>query len=285
MRLRSGLAYAAVASWSTTALAGAANTDQSVTLWSWPLSFSSPLPLAEITYNANTTLSSVAKYTPPQISFSPDNYVRVGLYNHKTSEWRGVLTSAASFDLKYQRKAELLVDENGDTYHVGFFALTRPELSKKAKKSRSRKAARATAKDAEKRSKKNPQQSWVDPEENKETPLIVEIVHPTPGPTPVLNKPVVVDPAGKVEGKEPEKTFLQKYVSSVSSQKAKLTCAGIGGRLLYSFCYKSLPQGADQKTSHDRILSSFYTIAFWATCPRPGLHCQSFQCCDSSMLH
>lgn len=210
MRLISALALTVGSYLSISVVAQEVNNDQAVTLWSWPLSSSSPLPLAEISYNANTTSSSVAKYTPPQISYTPDDYVRVGLYNHKTSEWRGVLTSAASFDLKYQRKVELLVDENGQAYHVGFQALARPELSKKAKKSRSRKAARATAKDPENPNKKKAQQPWVDPEDNKETPLLVEITHPTPGPSPVLNKPVVVDPAGKVEGKEPEKTFLQK---------------------------------------------------------------------------
>ena len=209
MRFVSRLACIAIAFLSTSSESELASTDQSVTVWSWPLSSSSPLPLAEISYNANSTSSSVAKFTPPKIPYSLDDYVRVGLYNHKTSEWRGVLTSAASFDLKYQRKLELIVDDDGRAYHVGFFAFARPELSKKAKKSRSRQAARATAKKTGKKSRKE-QQPWQDPEENKETPLLVEIVHPTPGPSPVLNKPVVVDPDGKVEGKEPEKTFLQK---------------------------------------------------------------------------
>ncbi|KAF2771527.1 hypothetical protein EJ03DRAFT_30806 [Teratosphaeria nubilosa] len=38
-----------------------------------------------------------------------------------------------------------------------------------------------------------------------------ELYHVKPGPTPRLNKPVVLSPDGKAPEKEPEKTFLQKY--------------------------------------------------------------------------
>ena len=41
--------------------------------------------------------------------------------------------------------------------------------------------------------------------------LQVEVVRQTPGPQPHLSKPVVVNPEGKVEEGEPEKSFLQKY--------------------------------------------------------------------------
>jgi hypothetical protein len=40
--------------------------------------------------------------------------------------------------------------------------------------------------------------------------LEVELVPILKGEGPILNKPVVVAENGQVEGKEPEKTFLQK---------------------------------------------------------------------------
>ncbi len=40
--------------------------------------------------------------------------------------------------------------------------------------------------------------------------VVVELVPRERGPAPVLNKPVVLNADGKLDGKEPEKSFLQK---------------------------------------------------------------------------
>lgn len=183
--------------------------DHSVTLWLWPFSDQAPHELAQISYNANTSASSVKRYNPPKTLYPSDHLIRVGLYDLKTSSWNGILTSGVSFDTRYRRQAELFVDEDGETYHIGLSAFPRPELSKKARKSRSRKNARATAKQGGQKdaAQHEAQESAL---EKEQTPLSVEISRPFPGPTPHLNKPMVVSPDGKVEGQEQEKTFLQK---------------------------------------------------------------------------
>ncbi|KAF1999996.1 hypothetical protein P154DRAFT_392724, partial [Amniculicola lignicola CBS 123094] len=91
--------------------------------------------------------------------------------------WRGVVTSAASFDTKFSQKFTLHVDEKGEVYHVGFGTSLR-----------------------------NPSAKGTGHEE-----VVVEIVKREVGSKPVLNRPVVLNAEGKLEDKEPEKSFLQKY--------------------------------------------------------------------------
>jgi len=83
------------------------------------------------------------------------------------------VTSAASFADEYKKKFILHVDERGEVYHIGF-----------------RTAGRSTGSDSE---------------------VEIEVSQRAKGPQPSLNKPIVLNAEGKLEGKEPEKTFLQKY--------------------------------------------------------------------------
>ena len=46
--------------------------------------------------------------------------------------------------------------------------------------------------------------------ESKVEEIDIEVVRRTQAPQPTLNKPVVLNAEGRLEGKEPEKTFLQK---------------------------------------------------------------------------
>jgi hypothetical protein len=131
----------------------------------------SAIPLAQIEYDADQSVGTLASYTPPTGSYSADHLVRVGLTDPKTGSWRGIVTSAASFADQYHKKFVVHVDEKGEPYHVGFGT-----------------SAKGTGGDVE-----------------------VEIVKRSPGPKPVLNKPIVLNAEGKLEDKEPEKTFLQKY--------------------------------------------------------------------------
>ena len=133
----------------------------------------SPVPLAQVDYDIDTATSSVTSYTPPHGSHSPRNFVRVGLHDPKSKSWTGVVTSAASFAEQYKQKFVVHVDEKGEVYHVGFSA---------------------SAKD--------------NGDDGKE--VEVEVVKKSVGPKPVLNKPVVLNAEGKIDSKEPEKTFLQK---------------------------------------------------------------------------
>ncbi|KAL1594131.1 hypothetical protein SLS59_008965 [Nothophoma quercina] len=131
----------------------------------------SAIPLAQIEYDADQSVGTIASYTPPTGSYSDEHLLRIGLTDPKTSSWRGIVTSAASFAEQYHKKFIVHVDEKGEPYHVGFGT--------------SVKGAGAEVE--------------------------VEIVKRNPGPKPVLNKPIVLNAEGKLDGKEPEKTFLQKY--------------------------------------------------------------------------
>jgi hypothetical protein len=133
----------------------------------------SPVPLAQVAYDAETSTGTVVSYTPPHGSYSPSHLLRIGLHDAKTKSWKGVVTSAASFAEQYQQKIVLHVDEKGEVYHVGFSA---------------------SAKD----------------NDNKKEDVDVEVVQRGVGPKSILNKPVVLNAEGRIDSKEPEKSFLQK---------------------------------------------------------------------------
>ena len=76
------------------------------------------------------------------------------------------------------------MDDDGSVWHVGFSAYPKPKSLKEN--------AGMT----------------------KETSQVdIAIIKSATGPTPVLNRPVVLNAEGKVQEKEPEKTLLQKYVA------------------------------------------------------------------------
>ncbi|KAF2632459.1 hypothetical protein BU25DRAFT_384481 [Macroventuria anomochaeta] len=131
----------------------------------------SAIPLAQIEYDADQSVGTLTSYAPPTGSYSEEHLLRVGLTDPKTGSWRGIVTSAASFADQYHKKFIVHVDENGEPYHVGFGT-----------------SAKGSGEEVE-----------------------VEIVKRNQGPKPVLNKPIVLNAEGKLESKEPEKTFLQKY--------------------------------------------------------------------------
>jgi hypothetical protein len=131
----------------------------------------SPIPLAQIEYDVDQTVGTLSSYTPPTGSYGPNHLLRVGLPDPKSGSWRGIVTSAASFADQYHKKFIIHVDEKGEPYHVGFGT-----------------SAKKEGEDVE-----------------------IEIVKRNPGPQPVLNKPIVLNAEGKIDSKEPEKSFLQKY--------------------------------------------------------------------------
>jgi hypothetical protein len=137
----------------------------------------SPIPLAQIEYDVDQSVGTLSSYTPPTGSYASDHLLRVGLPDPKTGLWRGIVTSAASFADEYHKKFVIHVDETGEPYHVGFGT-----------------SAKRTGDQVE---------------------AEVEIVKRTPGPKPVLNKPIVLNAEGKIDSKEPEKGFLQKCVAVV----------------------------------------------------------------------
>lgn len=184
--------------------------EQVVTVWSWPLSASSPQPLADITYNAETLTSSVAKYSPPESSYSAQDLVRVGLYDPKSSEWRGSVTSAASFNPRHQHKVHLHVDASGSPYSVDFVAFANPIDPREEKRTAKKEAREAAEAGKKKPSKPSPKTKNKGAEVKENPQPMVDVIKQGQGPSPHLNKPVVLNQEGKVDDKEPEKTLLQK---------------------------------------------------------------------------
>ncbi|KAK4620005.1 hypothetical protein CLAFUW4_11095 [Fulvia fulva] len=158
-----------------TSLATAAEQQRNIDIFAWPLSASKPQTLAKVSFNS--TDASIQSYNAPTVP-QDDDIVRVGFY-HPSGRWSGIATSASNLAPEKSQKLQLHVRPNGELYHVGFKASSAGGVAKAASK--------------------------------KDGALSVEVVKIRPGPTPQLNKPIVVSEDGTVEGKEPEQTFLQKY--------------------------------------------------------------------------
>lgn len=156
-------------------LAAAFQNERTVDIFAWPASAAKAELLAKIAFNSTT--ATVKSYTKPNIP-SSDDLVRVGFY-HPSGSWSGTATAASNF-AKEDKKLELHINSNGELYHVGFKA---GDLGSSSKAS------------------------------DKKDGLAVEVLKVKPGPTPHLNRPVVMNPDGTAPEKEPEKTFLQKCVS------------------------------------------------------------------------
>ena len=157
-------------------LALALDQDRTVDVFTWPLTASSSTTLAKITYNS--TFATINSYKAPSLPAS-DDIVRVGFY-HSSGAWSGIATSASNFAAGKDKKLVLHVNNDGELYHVGFRA------------SEGLGTSSATS--------------------NKVDGLSVEVVKIKPGPTPHLNKPMVLSPDGSAPDKEPEKSFFQKCV-------------------------------------------------------------------------
>jgi hypothetical protein len=158
-----------------TALASQLHSDpqeRTVDIFAWPLGVAKPQSLAQISYDQQNAI--VKKYTAPLVP-AEESIVRIG-YHHASGAWSGIATAASNFLPDRTRKLRLHVTEGGQLYHVGFEAAKSGDLG-----------AGAAGQD-----------------------LQVEVVTVLKGASPVLNKPIVVSEDGQVEGKEPEKTFLQK---------------------------------------------------------------------------
>lgn len=159
-------------------LAAAAEAQKSIDIFAWPLSASKSQTFASVSYNSTT--ATLRSHTRPSIPES-DEIVRVGFHHPSTGKWSGIATSASNFAQSKDQKLQLLLNDEGEVYHIGF------------KVAEVDKASSGSGK------------------ESKKDELSVEVVPMRAGPQVFLNKPVVVNPDGKVGGEEEQKTFLQKY--------------------------------------------------------------------------
>jgi len=159
-------------------LALAAESDRTVDIFAWPLSATKSQSLARISYNSTT--ATLKSYTGPPSIPADDEIVRIGFYHTGSSDsWSGIATSASNFADGKDKKLQLLLNAEGEVYHVGFLALG-SGLGTSSKGG------------------------------SKKDGMSVEVVPMKAGPVVHLNKPVVLNAEGKLDDKEPEKSFLQK---------------------------------------------------------------------------
>lgn len=151
----------------------------------WPISSTQPSILSRVSYDPSTLESSLSSYNPPTSGEGGEEekgLVRVGLFVSTPSnpkQWVGSLTSMADLmrkkDNGYKPTLRLHLGPSGKVYYASWSLSSLP-----LKRETSMAAAN------------------------------VEIVPSEPGPSPVLNRPVVVKPDGGMPEDIPEKTFFQK---------------------------------------------------------------------------
>jgi hypothetical protein len=148
--------------------------------FAWPLSASKSQTLAKLSYNSET--ATVLSYKVPALP-AGEEIVRIGFHHPSTGSWSGIATAASNFADGKDKKLQLLLNEQGDVYHIGFKSLDLPSSSKGG---------------------------------SKKDDMSVEVVPMKAGSTVHLNKPVLLNAEGKLDGAPEEKTFLQKYVQRPS---------------------------------------------------------------------
>ncbi|KAI4136179.1 MAG: hypothetical protein LQ347_000036 [Umbilicaria vellea] len=153
--------------------------EHSATIYAWPFTSAKPSKLAELTYDLGGRINIINQFTVPTLSSTPDDeLIRIGVYDPVTKVWRGTVTSALSFDPSVSGRLRINVNEAGDVWGASWHASVTKPL--------------ADALPAGQQIKQ------------------FDVVLTAPAPQPLLNRPVVVNPDGKVAEPEPEKSMLQK---------------------------------------------------------------------------
>ncbi|SLM38584.1 hypothetical protein LPUS_08851 [Lasallia pustulata] len=169
-------------SYLTVALSSQENTVQehSATIYAWPFSSAQPSKLADLTYDLYGRRTVINHFTAPALSSSPENdLIRIGVYDPVTKAWRGTVTSASSFDSSVNGRLRININQAGEVWGASWHA----SMTK----------AQADTPAAGQQTKQ------------------FDLVLTAPPPQPLLNRPVVLNPDGKIAEPEPEKTMFQKY--------------------------------------------------------------------------
>ncbi|KAL4803902.1 hypothetical protein BDV18DRAFT_32884 [Aspergillus unguis] len=142
----------------------------------WPVANSQPSVLAHVSYDPASLKSDLIDFIPP--SDTSEELARVGFYiatPTNPKQWVGTLTSSSALrgDDAQKPTMRVHVSLSNEIYHVSIGSDT----------------ASASSSDG----------------------IRVELVADELGPSPHLNRPVVVGPDGKNPEDQPEKTMFQKY--------------------------------------------------------------------------
>ncbi|KAL4939545.1 hypothetical protein BDV06DRAFT_34494 [Aspergillus oleicola] len=145
----------------------------------WPIANSAPSVLAHVSYDPASLKSDLIDYTPP--AGISDDLARLGFYiatPENPKQWVGTLASSSALrgDETQKPTLRLHISPSNEVYHVSLGSVTASSTS-------------SSSTDG----------------------LNVELVTDELGPSPHLNRPIVVGPDGKNPEEEPEKTLFQKY--------------------------------------------------------------------------
>ncbi|PSK58780.1 hypothetical protein B9Z65_6795 [Elsinoe australis] len=170
---------------------------QTLTLSLRPDTTAANHPYLDIHYDPSSRTASILKRhplpsLPPSTPLIPLGFTRPDL--PASQAWTSISIPPSALSPSRDRVVELLLDREGRPYTVGFTSVpVTPAVSEvgpgKGGQTQGRK------KEAE----------------VVEGGITVRVVPAREGPGPALNRPVVVGKDGRVEGAEPEKSFLQKY--------------------------------------------------------------------------
>lgn len=172
---------------------------RSAEIYHWAVNVPEPSLLAKVAYNPDTLESNVLSYTPPTVEGDhKESRYRIGFYTTAadgSKQWVGSLVSQSALTSTSATQHNTLQlylsgSQQHELYHVS--------LSKKYNA------------------------------EDSQDSIAVELVYPSAGALPELNKPIVVSPDGTEPVVELEKTFFQKYWW-VLMIIAVLTLSGGGG--------------------------------------------------------
>ena len=170
------------------ALAAAAEVEKTISIFAWPISAPASQPLATISYTYPSLNATVKTYNTALSLPDSADPVRIGFFRSSSKdEWSGIATSARNLAADREKKLRLWVDGEGAVFHVGF--TSEPVQVVPVEKGR-----------------KTQQQE----KSERQDTLLVEVVPQRAAPQPQLNKPIVLNAEGKVDGKEPEKSLLQR---------------------------------------------------------------------------
>ncbi|KAF2148224.1 hypothetical protein K461DRAFT_282644 [Myriangium duriaei CBS 260.36] len=157
----------------------------------WPPSAPSPAPYVDISFALPNSAVQITKRHPlPSIDAS-DEFVRLGFLRpdlvdakNPITAWAGIAVSPEAVASDHNVTVELLVTRSGSLYHLGL-------KSEKEPLPKVRKGQQAPV-----------VEGWVR----------ASIKQDQVGNKPVLNRPVVLNKEGKVDGEEVDnRSFLQKY--------------------------------------------------------------------------
>lgn len=153
--------------------------EHSATIYAWPFSSAQASKLAELTYDLSGRRKIINQLTAPTPSSSPDgDLIRIGVYDPVTKAWRGTVTSTSSFAPSVNGRLRINVNEAGEVWGASWHASTT--------------------------------KSQADTVGAGQQTQQFDVVVTAPAPQPLLNRPVVVNPDGRVAEPEPEKSMLQK---------------------------------------------------------------------------